>query len=661
MPENEDLKKWLGRIEVAKHYQSEYGNQKLAGVAGGGGADSGRWDIFNKALAGDFNSQADLGDDAIDVNMIYSLAKTVLPPLWVQQAHFTFTPTTARAKYQRGELNNIRRAEYAELEVNHWFRELKVRTEVQRPCVIDAEACNHGYALVGYLLAEDKAEVENKDGEVTEPSPYIRLKQPFVRRLSPKRVLLPPGFTSLEDCEWVAIHWTKLLSDVQERYDAPKLESNRQLGSDIKKKSGSLASYLNTDDAKLIDIYEIWDKRTKKIYVVAENYNEGFLDEQDWTIEFDGFPLVDLTFNDIPDEYYGTPPIQYTFTQNKELNATRTAMGKRFRKTKAVIFGSGESGDLGAQYNEAEDGGYIKTELGSDQPIRNHIMPDPGLPPDQTAMAYEQSIKSDLIETSGLSAEQRGGGDPNVDSATSSANVEKHAQIRATDKGDRVRDFMVDIARKLWMVLQQFPNEKRSRLVAGNKAGQFREVTYSLSEIRGEFNIKLDMSTVMPDTQQNRLAAAMTNYNLMRVDPLVNPNELLLDIFRAQNKPSPEQYLLELRDPEDELQMMMQGLPVEPHERDDHEHHSQVHDAQAQQLEEELDRTDEPDSDIGRKLRITLILVESHANAHAMELQKIAAANGQQAGTPLDVNSARNSQAASSGAETEAELRGNPL
>ena len=338
-------------------------------------------------------------------------------------------------------------------------------------------------------------------------------------------------------------------------------------------------------------------------------------------------------------------------------------MAKRFRRTKAVIFTSGEiSKDLETNYNEADDGGIVNTGLPSEQPIRNMLMVDPGLPADQHSLMYEQRIKDDILQISGLGAEARGAGDPNVDSATSSANIEKHSQIRATDRGDAVNVFMHDIARKLWMVLQQFPDVKRSRLIAGNKAGDFTEIKYTLKEIRGEFDIEINMTSMIPDTPEGRMAMAMGNYNMFRADPQFDPTELALDVLRSQDKPNPDRYLLELRDPQQEFEMMMQGLPVEPHERDDHELHDAAHEEQAQELESQLDQMD-PDSDIGRKLRITLALLMGHQNAHAMERAKMAQATGKQAGDPQDTNAARATQSEldPNNIETAAELGGQPL
>ncbi len=233
-------------------------------------------------------------------------------------------------------------------------------------------------------------------------------------------------------------------------------------------------------------------------------------------------------------------------------------------------------------------------------------------------------------------------------------------QIRASDKADRVRSFYLGISRKLWMILQQFPDEKRDRLVLGADGQRFKEVRYSLGELRGEFALEMDLSGMLADNPANRLVQATNNYNLLRADPLINPERLILDLVKAQNKINPEEYLLSLRSPEEELQMMMQGLPVEPHERDDHALHEQKHEVQAALIERSI-RQSGMQTQQGQKLRFVLALLLGHQNSHARIVQAMVGQGGRQPGQPIAENAFRAESAQLSGRETEAEMRGQPM
>lgn len=650
-----EQKFWLGRIKLAERHQDEHGNQSISHSDG-----DGRWDVFRAASAGDFNSQAELGDEAIDVNLIFANQKTTLPPLWLQEPYIAFTPTRARIEIEGAEMDNVARAEYAEVETNYWIQELKFREEVLRPCVVDAENTNHGYCQVGYTTEIQDVE---SDGENIEPNPLVRIKQPFLLRISPKNVLLPPGKWKLDHCEWIAIRWPKNYKDALKRYN--KTEDQLRPTRSIKSESqpddtNVLNEYLQSEDAKQVDVYEVWDKRNKKVHYVAEGTTD-ILETQDWTLETEGFPLVDMSFVDISDDYYGSPPTQYYYAQNKELNACRTQMRKRFNRAKAMTYASSDIGDdVIAEVKAAPDGTIVKTGLTGEEDIRKHIYTDPGLQQDQGTLVYENRIVSDAMQMSGESANQRGAGDPNIDSATASATVDKYVQIRATDKGDRVRSFVLAVARKLYMVCRQLPDEKISRLIAGDVAGRYREVSYTRKEIVGEFALNIDVSSFINQNPQTRFASSVQLYNLFRADPLVNPETLIMDVFKALNKPNPQQYLLFLREPEDELRLIMQGLPVEVHPQDQHEAHMQVHEAHADQVAAQI-TPENSNTDMGRKMRMVLSGLMMHMNAHAQALQMIAQKTGRQPGQPIDQNVFRNTQAMSQGRETAAELGGNPL
>ena len=651
---DEEVKRWKGRIDLGKVYQEKYGNKDK------------RWEKYVKGLAGDFNSAAELGQEAIDVNITRSDIKTRLAPLWLQEPFFAFKPTREFVEIDGKRVDNVARAEYSESEINYWTRELRVREYVTKPCVLDGETTNHGYAYVGYI--SEKVEVETKKGDTTEPDPLIRFKQPFVMRISPRNVLLPPGKCRLEEHEWVCLLWLKHLDDVTDRY-GKKAEGVKPMkavmpafGETTTGLSDALTDFLDSEDSKLVEIQQVWDKRSKMIYTFAEGH-ETVLSEEKWDLEMEGFPLVDLSFEDVPDEYYATPPQQYAYPQQKELNAIRTTNRRRFNRMKSTIITSGDVDDSVVDaYAKAEDGKMIRSGLSVDEDVRKHFFVDQGLPPDAGSQLYEGRIWSDYLQIQGTSTADRGSGDPNVDSATESANISQKGQIRSTDRGDRVRSFYLDIARKLWMVLQQQPDVKRDRMVAGNLAGQFKQLNYSLKELRGEFAISIDISTVMPDSPTMRLTLAQTNYNLFRADPLVDPEQLILDIYTAQNTPNPSKYLLALRQPDEELQMMLQGLPVEPHERDNHEMHMERHQMHAARIDKALDEVD-PEDESGQKVRIALLLMVAHLNSHARIMQKIVSAQGggRQPGSPVAENMLRNQMRERSGSETGAELRGQPL
>ena len=619
-------------------------------------------------MAGDFNSVEELGPEAIDVNLVRSNAKIVLAPLTLAEPHIAIKPT--KAETNRGG-DNIYASEVTEIELNYWFRELGIKRVAQK-CAMDCWSTNHGYAYIGHV--EDKEDgYDSTEGVRTENQPQIRHKQPFVIRMSPKDVLVPPGFWDLEEAPWVALVFRQPLRHVVQKFeisdeDVKKIPtvdaysvSDEGVGADR-----SFGEYLKSDDARMVRVINIWDKETRKVYVMAQDADTFLEPPKDWPWKVEGFPLAHIRFEDIADEYHGTPTQSFAMPQQKELNAARTSMRKRFNRSKADRFVTDEVDQTTVDnINAAEDGSTHRIPTPSGMRVSDMMHTDPGLPFDTVSLAYGQQVQADLIGIMGVSNEQRGSGDPNVDSATASANIARSVQVREGERGDAVRSFYLTIAKKLWMVLKQFPDVSRSRMIAGERPGQFVPVSYSLKDLHGEFEFDMDFSAMMQDIPATRATRAMLMYKMFRADPLINPDRLIFEVLKTQNVMKPEAWMLHLRSPEEELQLMMQNMPVEAHERDNHEQHIKAHEQQSVKLTQIVSEAGKrgigPDNPQVETLRAAQVLMTAHFQDHVAKLMRLQGAQKPPGSAGADPNGARADMKQAAGAETSAELNGQPL
>lgn len=647
----DELIVWKARILVALDYQKKLGNQPTAS-----GTREGRWDVNIKALDGDFNSRTELGEEAIDVNVTHSTVQTLLSPFWVADPYITVAPTREKFEDASGQYDNIVRARTTEYEINYWLRELQLR-QVGKKSIIDAFATNCGYAYLGYIA--DKADVQDADGDSIEPNPLVRFKQPFIKRIPPKDVLMPPGFYDIEDCPWIAIRWRKPCSYVKERYKMEEMPADEKYDDiDLDKMEGvaqKVYDYLKSDDAGYCSIYQVWDKTEGKLCTIHLNC-EYVLEVTDWPFDIEGFPVEKLRLTFTPDQGYGTPSMSMWMPQQKEANAARTATRIRENRTKSVVFMDADlPSEVEEAYKKAQDGGIVKVPTdGGD--IRTRILIDPGLPPAMSAYQYGSVSIQDLYQISGLGAQQRGSGDPNIGSATASALVDKWAQIRTTDFGDCIRTFYLNIARKLWMILKNFPDQKRDLLVMGAE-GTMQRMTYTLAELKGEFAFTMDVSTMMVEDPITKMRNAAARYNLLRQDPLVNGQRLISDLLDASNIYDQESYFTRLMSPDQELQKFMAGLPVEANELDDQQAHLQAHTQQAAQIHQAVDQMD-PNSPDAQKLRVAMILLMGNVNDHHRILAEIEAKTKPQAGAAVQSNTLRQDAQPPAAGETDAEMAG---
>lgn len=648
-----DLVKWKTMIRLAENYQKKKGN-----FPSGTGLTEGRWDVNIKALDGDFNSYMELGPEAIDVNVTHATIQTLLSPLWTTLPYITVRPTTE--KYEDGDqvVDNVLRAELTEYEINYWMRELNVNRVVKKS-ILDCAATNCGYVYIGYVA--DKSEIENSEGEATENEPQIRLKSPFVKRISPKKILIPAGYYEIEECPWVAIGFLKPCRDVKDKYDVKELKGDVMGMSDEDIKAMDLTpemgEYLRDEDSGYVMLWQIWDKREHKLISLTMNHDDA-LDCEDWPYDLEGFPLSKLRFTWTPDQQFGMPMMTAWIAQQKELNGARTTTGKREARTKSGYFVLNAPEGLIDEYKKAPDGFIIDVKVDTDD-IRKVMQPDVGLPPAVSAYNYGATQISDLFMISGLGQQQRGAGDPNIDSATASALVDKWAMIRQTDMGDSVRTHYLEIAKKIWMLLKQFPNTKRDMLVMGRK-GSLQRVSYTLAELKGEFAFTMDLSAMYSEDPVTKQRNAMARYNLMRADPLVRGERLVSDVLASGNIFNLQSYMTTLKSPDEEFTGMLQGLPVQANELDDHMGHVTEHDKQADQLEQLINTTQEGSPE-NTKARTAMNLLIAHVNDHARIMAMFDSKNAKKAGEPVAENMMREQTAAPGAGETQAEMSGGPV
>lgn len=652
----EDLCKWKALIVLAREYQKKHGN-----FISGTNSREGRWDTNIKAMDGDFNSLSELGDEAIDVNVTHSTLQTLLSPLWTTTPHITVEPTMARFVDGDQEYDNILNAQMTEHEINYWMRECNVRAVVKK-CVLDCAATNQGFAYLGYV--KKRADVENEDGETIENEPQIRFKMPFVKRISPRNVLMPAGHYDLEECPWIAIGFLRSVVDVRDRYGLDDLKADlvpehQERYDSMEELNPEGREYLKSDAAGYITVWQVWDKRSGKLISVALGHDKE-LECEDWPFDLEGFPVVKLRFNLVPDQQFGMPLMSAWLSQQKELNVARTATRRRESRTKSVVWMNNVPEGVEDAYKKAEDGAIINLGGQDIEDIRKVLLVDPGLPPANSAYNYGSTQIQDLFLISGLGAQQRGAGDPNIGSATASALVDKWAQIRQTDYGDVVRQFWLDIAKKKWMILKQFPDVKRDMLVQG-PTGQLQRVSYTLAELKGDFAFTMDLGSMFSTDPVSRRQNAFARYNLLRADPLIRGDRLVADLLRSDNIHDVDGYMLKLLSPQEEFMKMLQGLPCEANELDDHVSHMKQHEAQREQLMQ-IVNTAKGGSPEETQARSALLLLIANVNDHMRIMQMFDSKNkGPSAGSPVAENMLREDTASSNSGETAAEMGGGPV
>lgn len=164
--------------------------------------------------------------------------------------------------------------------LNYYWRHLKIKEEVE-PEIIDKDLVGFGWHKVGWEVETHGAE---EDLKIIHESLYSK-------RVEWKDIVWNFGAQKVPyDCLWMAQRIVKPLEFIKQKYPAAaKLQGvqNPEVGKDAYDK----ATY--KDDISIGIIWEIWDKQTRQIFLIAEGINDKYLaDPRPWPDYLEEFPFL---------------------------------------------------------------------------------------------------------------------------------------------------------------------------------------------------------------------------------------------------------------------------------------------------------------------------------------------------------------------------------
>ena len=362
------------------------------------------------------------------VNLTYQLAKTIRVSIYSENPSFQVKIG------QSVEDNSLRRQTTRLLEEGLKTLLNRMGTHrVNRRIVDDTVICGYGCSKIGYNTAYDNE-------LVTATSATNKLLEPFINRISPLNIILPPEATNPINVQWLCevIYVNK---SVAEKFFGKKnMPTENKDGSD--------------DSIDYVKIYEFHDFIEKKIYTLVEGYTKIFT-----TVDY---PLIDedgncksvyqlLWFNDnISDSVYPLSDIDYVSDQIIEANEAVSRRINFANKSRAGLFLSGEwdTEDL-KNLKEGGDGYIVKSVEGKATVTNVPLM--------SLGQEFYQNIgfiRQEIFETLGITDYMVGTGGGRM--ATEAQLIDKS---RADRVGDRVRiieDFFYSQVDTLIELIKQY-------------------------------------------------------------------------------------------------------------------------------------------------------------------------------------------------------------
>jgi hypothetical protein len=489
-------------------------------------ARSNMWAQYKKYYRHDFP------DGIIPVNLVFSLLRSIVPQVYFRNPAVAITPTKPGLEYEL----HARLVE----DIDNWLlRELMTKYEIKK-MINDAFLCGIATGFVGYdsEFGYDKSKtVEgsdivsltqfNKKGYRIEYNSHVNPGMPWFLRARPEDVVYPWGCESAHNAEWIAMRVFRPLQDIK---SDPKYKDTSDLkGSFVKRRTSPSGTYSEPEDMvptdhEWVELWQVRDVKTGEIVCLTMDHDKFLRKEAD-PLQIEGVPCETLVFNPDPDFIYGIPDVRIIEPQLLELNEIRTqAMKHRRVDILKLLYKKGaiKKEELDKLLDERVQAAVA---IEGDADIGASVMAlNPGASGILNDLArMGEIVRGDVREQVGFSRSSTGEYQGKTHISAAETDVVNWAnQIRVDERRDVVADLLTNVVRRFNQLIFTHWTTSMVRSVVGPDGAKWW-LQFSPSDIKGEYNIKVDPTNAVPVDQRTKrqdaieMAKAWSEMNMGQV------------------------------------------------------------------------------------------------------------------------------------------------
>ncbi len=466
------------------------------------------WERYTREYKGDFSEALAGTKKVLPLNLIYSYVRTRVPDLYLQDPYFEFTPKQS---------TTIESAKLKEIAVNDMWHRKKFKREIKKG-IQDGKIVGHGWYKIGYNANLGNIEEYQDNTENSDQEDY------FLYRINWRHVLfndesIDPPF----DSNWMAHKFFIPLKTAKANKDwknREKLVGVKLSGNDTKQDQTS--TQYSQGDIEYAELYEVWDKVEKKVYIMSTNNHVGILHEREWPYsKMQGFPFLYLCFSSLNDDPYGISDVGMGEAHVLEKTKIRTAFlehlkrGNRQLLTKSDNF-SDESKDA---YNRGDDSALLEVE--NVDAVK--ALPYAAFQPD--VFSLESRLDDDLSQIWGQRAVDRAGqARTQTRTKFELQKQDTGSDLRTQEERNIIQDLTEDAAEKISCLLEQYasvpyyvrltgykPEQVAAMLASRASATQPGAITsaYGFSitgeDIKGPVDVRVKEGSAIPLDKQSKI------------------------------------------------------------------------------------------------------------------------------------------------------------
>jgi len=285
----------------------------------------------------------------IPVNIVFGIGRGLIPQIYFKAPTITVKP---RPSDPQAFAVRMQSAKILEAIDAYLVQQMQLKKTLKL-VTLDAFLYNVGILKVGYHSLETELPAQDEEAdemmeaieELTGAPPdyprqsrrdwygyhdLVKPNMPWVLRTSPKNFVVPPGAHTIEEAPWCAFRFVRRLDEIMASTVYPMhlkrgLRPNAKAhidgeGPEVPKEVNQTG--VGTDD-DYVEGWEIWDKRTGRITVVAEGHPK-YLRDEEHGMEMDCLPVAIMQFNSVGDDFWGISHVDAIAPQVSEYNETRT-------------------------------------------------------------------------------------------------------------------------------------------------------------------------------------------------------------------------------------------------------------------------------------------------------------------------------------------------
>ena len=455
----------------------------------------------------------EFNESRIQVNLVWAYIETMLPSLVFQNPEFTCEALSEASEAAQKTV---------ELAITTELRQANLLKATQN-ATLDALLFGTGIIQIGYYgrglvpelgTAEESGE-ENLGKANSSDLPFgIRQDSIYVIDHRPKRFLIDPMATSIDNALWVAVEYDRPLEEVKKD---PQYKNTANLTADVHRidESPDPRDHENTEqvggdtfpqqETEFVRLIQYWDIVKRQVKVLSANHPK-FLAEPAWNVPTKRFPFYIIQSTVDTHRFWVQAAIMPWLNQVDELNKVMQDQLTHLNTFKRKYLYNKE---MSAEDLEAletpRDGMLVAVDnQNGTTPLTNHVAPLLDAPTPIESFRFTAEVKEIWQQQSGISVFDLGGIQPGERPAAEINRISGGSNLRRQSLADRIGRPLQELAEDSRRIMEKFYTRERVVRMVGSD-GDVIWQPYTSEDLSGDYHWNCRIEDMAPKTKASRI------------------------------------------------------------------------------------------------------------------------------------------------------------